>query len=77
MNCRYYKIVRNAHVKLKWTDPNDVIVGSTTLATWKKTVIVRKEGSAPSSETDGTIVVESTTRNELGLLHQKLANVIL
>ena len=54
----------NAHVKLKWTDPDDVIVGSTTLATWKKTVIVRKEGSAPSSETDGTIVVESTTRNE-------------
>ena len=54
----------NSYVKLKWTDPNDVIVGSTTLAAWKKTVIVRKEGSAPSSVSDGTIVVESTTRNE-------------
>ena len=55
---------QNGYVELKWTDPDDVVINSTTVATWKKTVVVRKEGSSPSSISDGTIVVESTTRNE-------------
>ena len=55
---------QNGYVKLKWTDPDDVAIDGDTVATWKKTVVVRKEGSSPSSISDGTIVVESTTRNE-------------
>lgn len=48
---------------IKWTDPNDTAVESVTLAKWSGTVVVRKVGSAPTSKTDGTIVVDSRTRN--------------
>ena len=50
-------------VTLKWADPDDVVYGGSTLARWAGTKVVRKAGSAPSSQTDGTVVVDNTTKN--------------
>ena len=46
-----------------WTDPDDVVLSGVTLAEWAGTLVVRKAGSAPSDQNDGTIVIDSTTRN--------------
>ena len=50
-------------VSLSWTDPNDVVLSGITLAEWKGTKVVRKVGSAPTRVSDGTLVVDSKTRN--------------
>ena len=50
-------------IMLRWSDPDDVVLSDITLATWDGTVVVRKEGSAPSSRTDGTVVVNNKTKN--------------
>ena len=55
---------KNQAVDIKWTDPEDLTYAGATLAAWQKTVVVRKEGSAPSSVNDGTIVVTTTERNQ-------------
>lgn len=49
---------------LQWTDPSDVVIGGTTVAAWAGTKVVRKIGSAPTNENDGTVVVNETTRNQ-------------
>ena len=46
-------------VVIMWTDPEDVDT-----SVWNGTVVVRKEGSAPTDKSDGTIVVDSRTRNQ-------------
>lgn len=48
---------------LTWSDPNDIILEGVKLAQWAGTLVVRKAGSAPESKTDGTSVVNNTTRN--------------
>lgn len=57
-------LVASGKVYVKWTDPNDVIVAETPLASWGGTLLVRKAGSAPTSRRDGTIVLDSTTKVE-------------
>lgn len=57
-------LVSSGKVYVKWTDPSDVVVSDTPLATWAGTLLVRKAGSAPSSRRDGTIVLDSTTRDQ-------------
>ena len=47
-----------------WTDPNDVVIEGATLATWGGTKLVVKEGSYPTSPTDGTLVVDSKIKNQ-------------
>ncbi|MCM1440366.1 MAG: hypothetical protein NC131_14350, partial [Roseburia sp.] len=51
---------------IKWTDPDNVTISGSTgvLAQWSGTVVVRKVGSAPTSKTDGTIVVDSKVRDQ-------------
>ena len=51
-------------VYIKWTDPEDVIVGDVTLAVWGGTLLVRKAGSMPISRRDGTIVLDNIVRNQ-------------
>jgi len=51
-------------VYVKWTDPDDMVVASSTLAAWGGTLLVRKAGSAPTSRRDGTIVLDSKTRDQ-------------
>ena len=50
--------------KITWTDPEDVIVNGGIAAQWVGTRVIRKEGSAPESATDGEIVAESRVRNQ-------------
>ena len=50
-------------ITLTWGDPSDIMIGEMSVG-WQSTRIVRKVGSKPSSEIDGTIVVESTVRNQ-------------
>lgn len=49
---------------ITWSDPSDIVIDNVTLATWAGTKVVRKTGSAPSSVSDGTVVVNSTTKNQ-------------
>lgn len=48
---------------LTWSDPSDLVLDGVTLAKWAGTKVVRKAGSAPADNTDGTLVVDNTTRN--------------
>ena len=49
---------------LTWSDPDDIVIGGIVFAAWAGTTVVRKIGSAPSSVSDGTIVVTNTTKNQ-------------
>ena len=49
---------------ITWTDPTDITADSHALVEWKGTLVVRKVGSAPTNKNDGTVVVDSTTRNQ-------------
>ena len=51
-------------VTIKWTDPDDVVVGDKTLSTWQSTTLVRKKGSIPTSIKDGDIILETTEKNK-------------
>ena len=51
-------------ITIKWSDPSDVVISGVTLAAWANTKVVRKAGSAPTSISDGTVVVNNTTRNQ-------------
>lgn len=55
--------VSSGKVYVKWTDPDDLVVAGSTIAAWGGTLLVRKAGSAPTSRRDGTIVLDSKTRN--------------
>ena len=50
--------------KITWTDPDDVVINGGIAAAWAGTKVIRKEGSAPTSPTDGVEVVNETTRNQ-------------
>ena len=51
-------------VKLKWSDPADLVVDGVTQARWAKTLLVRKKGSYPASPEDGTVVLSNTVRDQ-------------
>lgn len=57
-------VVSHGKAYFKWTDPDDLVVADSTLAAFAGTILVRKAGSAPVSRRDGTVVVDSKTRNE-------------
>lgn len=54
----------NGKILLKWTDPDDLVYQGSTLAAWLGTKVVRKEGSAPESVSDGTLIVNSIEHNQ-------------
>ncbi len=45
---------------LKFTEPSDTVIDGQTVCTVKGVTVVMKEGSAPESETDGTVVLTNT-----------------
>lgn len=54
----------NGRVQLVWTDPAATkVTDGVTLATWASTKVVYKTGSYPTSPEDGTLALNSTTRN--------------
>lgn len=56
-------LVASGKVYVKWTDPDDLVVAGSTLASWAGTKLVRKAGSPPQSRRDGVEVLDSKTRN--------------
>lgn len=54
----------NNSVSIKWTDPADIVTNEPAPAEWAGTVVVKKSGSAPLHKWDGTIIADSTTRDE-------------
>lgn len=50
-------------VSLSWSDPSDLTLDGVTLAEWAGTILVRKEGSAPTDVNDGTQIFDNKTRN--------------
>ena len=50
--------------KITWTDPDDVVINGGIAAAWAGTKVIRKEGSAPTSPSDGVEVVNETARNQ-------------
>ena len=55
--------IGDGKLKIKWTDPEDVTFAGETIASWAGTKLVRKTGSYPANEKDGTLVVDEKTRN--------------
>lgn len=56
-------LVASGKVYVSWTDPADIVVAESVLAGWGGTLLVRKAGSVPTSRRDGTIVLDSKTRD--------------
>lgn len=64
-NVQDLSIEENAdNLTLKWKDPDNVVFNGETIAEWGGTKVVRKEGSSPESVTDGTLVVDSTVKDQ-------------
>lgn len=54
----------NGRVQLTWTDPAATkVTDGVTLSTWASTKVVYKTGGYPTSPEDGTLALNSTTRN--------------
>lgn len=51
-------------VEIKWTDPSNITDYKPLPCNWLGTVVVRKEDEPPKHRWDGTLVVNSTTRDE-------------
>lgn len=50
---------------IKWTDPPNIKDNNNNIIVqWAGTKVVRKTGSAPTSETDGTLVVNETVKDQ-------------
>ena len=51
-------------IQIKFEEPKDTTVDSIIiLSTWKNTILVRKSGSYPQNENDGTVLLNNTTRD--------------
>jgi len=53
----------DGEIKFKWTDPDDIATSEPASATWAGTVVVRKEDTPPLHRWDGTLIVDSTTKD--------------
>lgn len=64
-NVNYHKAVSAgaSGVNLYIKDPADRIIVGVPAAYWERTVVVRKDSSAPASPTDGTVVLTNTVRD--------------
>lgn len=63
--CTNLRITKNGQaVSLQWNDPNDTVINGLVLASWEKTIIVRKQGSFPENEEDGEIITTNKVRNK-------------
>lgn len=56
-------LAASGKVYVKWDDPDDLVVSDSTLAAWSGTLLVRKAGSTPASRRDGTVILDSKTRD--------------
>lgn len=52
------------HVEIKWTDPANISEWAPVPCSWEGTIVVRKLNAPPLNRWDGTVVVDSTTRDQ-------------
>ena len=59
-------VPRNQAIRITWEDPLDKYTtpGDDLVTAWDHTLLIRKEGRAPSSPTDGVEVLKETIRNQ-------------
>lgn len=50
-------------VNLMWEDPQNLVFNDEVVAQWAGTKVVRKEGTKPTSVTDGVVVADSTVKD--------------
>jgi len=63
-NCQNLEIKQSGTtVQLSWVDPDDTVIDGKYLCSWKGTKVLRKIGSYPTTPTDGTVVIDNTSRN--------------
>ena len=55
--------INGTSVSLKWEDPGDTVIDGKVLASWAVTKIVKKVGSYPTNEEDGTVVIDNKVKN--------------
>lgn len=53
----------DGQLSVTWTDPDDTVIDGVTVSRWAGTYLVRNEIDYPKNETNGTVVLNSTTRN--------------
>lgn len=53
----------NEQLTISWKDPTDTVVENQTICTWAGTKVVYKEGSYPTSPTDGTVAIDNKVRD--------------
>lgn len=61
------KSIGNNEIEINWTDPPDVVIDGTTIATWGGTMLRRKTLSYPVNEKDGELVIDSKIRSQFGV----------
>lgn len=49
---------------LCWKDPDDMVFNGQKIAEWAGTKVVKKEGGAPQSIEDGSLIADSTVKNQ-------------
>ena len=54
----------NNAIKLKWTDPDDIDTYEPVPCEWAGTVVVRNDNGAPKHRWDGTLITDSTTKDD-------------
>lgn len=66
--CKMLRIQKHGtEVTLQWQDPDNTIIDGLTLSSWDRTIIVRKQGSYPTDETDGDVILVNSDRNAYDL----------
>ena len=61
---KFRAISINNSIELMWEDPDDYTLADSTTIKWSYTRIVRKTGSYPINECDGTVIIESSVKNQ-------------
>ena len=56
--------ISKPHVELKWTDPDNIGEWAPVPCSWEGTIVVRKLNAPPLNRWDGTVVVDSTTKDQ-------------
>lgn len=60
-----------------WKDPGDTVIDNQVISTWSGTKLVAKQGSYPTSPTDGTVLVDNREKDKyhlVGFKHTKGAS---
>ena len=64
--CYNRRLIRNVDgtVSIYWRDPENTIADGNVIATWTKTVIVKKLGEYPKTPNDGIVVITNSVKNQ-------------